>query len=138
MTTQEDDEIREAMRILDRGHADLEINALCSIVHCANVRWWRDPFSGLRKERNVGEMLMLCVSELAEALEGHRKGLQDDKLPSRSMLSVELADCIIRIFDLSAGLNLDLGGAFVDKMHFNASREDHKSENRVKEGGKKY
>jgi NTP pyrophosphatase (non-canonical NTP hydrolase) len=62
----------------------------------------------------------------------------DDKLPSRPMLEVELADTIIRIFDMAAGLDLDLGGAFVDKMAYNASREDHKIENRKLLNGKKY
>ncbi len=107
-------------------------------VHMANVNWWIDPHTGEKKERNVGEMLMLCVSELAEAMEGHRKDLQDDKLPHRSMLEVEIADCMIRLFDLGAGLNLDIAGAFVEKMEYNSSRADHKIENRLKPGGKKY
>lgn len=88
--------------------------------------------------RNVGELLALSHSELSEALEGHRKNLKDDKLPHRKMLEVELADAIIRIFDISAGLGLDLGGAFVEKMEYNRTRKDHSLEERMKEGGKKY
>jgi len=114
------------------------LNELCSHTHLANKKWWHDPQTGQPIQRNVGEMLMLCVSELAEAMEGHRKGLKDDKLPTRTMLEVELADCIIRIFDISAGLGLDLGGAYVEKMAYNSIRADHKPENRIKEGGKKY
>lgn len=90
------------------------------------------------KNRNVGELLMLCVSELAEALEGNRKGLMDDKLPRRKMFEVELADCLIRIFDLCGGMGLDVGAAFVEKMAYNAQRADHKIENRLMEGGKAY
>lgn len=116
----------------------LVINNLCDIVHKANEKWWIDLDSGLPLKRNVPEMLMLVVSELAEAMEGHRKSLKDDKLPWRSMFEVELADALIRIFDISAGLGLDLGGAFVEKMAFNAQREDHKIEHRRAEGGKKY
>jgi len=63
---------------------------------------------------NVPERLMLIVSEIAEAMEGHRKGLMDDKLPTRPMLEVELADAVIRIFDLGGGLSLDLGGAIAE------------------------
>lgn len=73
-------------------------------------------------ERNVGELLMLMTSELAEALEAHRKDLPDDKLTHRSGLEVELADCMIRIFDAAGGLGLDLGGAMVEKLEYNRSR----------------
>ena len=62
----------------------------------------------------------------------------DDKLPHRQMAEVELADCIIRIFDMCAGLGMDLEGAFEEKMAFNAMRADHKPENRVLAGGKVY
>lgn len=71
-------------------------------------------------------------------MEGHRKGLQDDKLPHRSMFEVELADVLIRLFDLAGAYNLDLGGAMEEKIAFNKQREDHKLENRMKSGGKKY
>jgi NTP pyrophosphatase (non-canonical NTP hydrolase) len=116
------------------------INALCAEVHGDNVKagWWSDPATGLRKDRNIGEILMLIVSEIAEGMEGHRKSLMDDKLPHRPMLEVELADACIRIFDLSGALGFDLGGAIEEKRAFNASRADHKIENRMKPGGKAY
>ena len=114
------------------------LDELAARVHEANTKWWIDLETDQPKERNVGEMLMLCVSELAEALEGHRKGLQDDKLVQYRMLDVELADCLIRILDLCAGLNINIGEVFESKMDFNRTREDHKIENRKKEGGKKY
>lgn len=90
------------------------------------------------KPREVGTMLMLIVSEIAEAMEGHRKNLMDDHLPHRSMIEVELADAVIRICDLADKLNLDLGNAILEKLTYNQSRADHKPENREKEGGKKY
>lgn len=37
------------------------------------------------KPREVGTMLALVHSEVSEALEGFRKGLMDDHLPSRKM-----------------------------------------------------
>lgn len=104
----------------------------------AAAGWWKNPATGEPLKRSTGELLMLCVSELAEAMEGDRKGLKDDKLPERDMLEVELADAVIRIFDMAGGLGLDLPGALVEKLEYNATREDHKPENRVKEGGKKY
>ena len=115
---------------------------LVAASHGAAVRagWWTDLHTGesLIGKRNVGEILMLAVSELAEAMEGHRKNLMDDKLPHRPMMEVELADAIIRITDTAGALGFDLPGAIVEKMAYNATREDHKPENRLKEGGKAY
>lgn len=97
-----------------------------------DVRTWPPKFFKLW----VSAKLMLCVTELSEAMEGHRKGLNDTHLVDRPMLEVELADTIIRAFDLAGGLCLDLPGAIVAKLRYNASREDHKLENRLKDGGK--
>lgn len=94
--------------------------------------WWSNT-----TERDIPRLLMLCVSELAEAIEGDRKGLMDDHLPHRKMLEVELADCAIRIFDMAGGLGLDLPGAIAEKIAYNVGRADHKPENRAN-GGKKY
>ena len=114
------------------------LNALSRMVHKANAKWWVDINTGALLKRNVGELLMLAVSELSEALEGHRKNLDDDHLPNRKMFEVELADCIIRIFDMAAGLGYDIGGAFEEKMKYNLSRVDHTHAHRLQEGGKKY
>jgi len=118
--------------------AAYQINRLCMRVHEANSQWWQDLNTGERLDRNVGEMLALVHSEISEALEGHRKNLQDSHLPHRKSIEVELADALIRIFDLGAGLGLDLGGAFEDKMAYNAVRADHKREARLEANGKKY
>lgn len=114
------------------------LNDLASKIHKANEKWWKDIKTGEPLNRNVGELLMLSVSELSEALEGHRKNLMDDKLPHRSMIEVELADCIIRVLDLAEGLNLNIGAALVEKCVFNLTRADHSVEERLKENGKKY
>lgn len=86
----------------------------------------------------VPEKLCLTHSELSEAMEGHRRGLMDDKLPHRPMLEVELADALIRIMDLAGALKLDLAGATIEKLAFNQDRADHKPEARAAEGGKGY
>jgi NTP pyrophosphatase (non-canonical NTP hydrolase) len=114
------------------------INELCAEVHEANEKWWKSLETGEPIQRNIGELLCLVHSEISEAMEGHRKGLMDDKLPHRPMIEVELADAVIRIFDMAGGLGLDLGGAFQEKMAYNAVRADHKHENRKAAGGKKY
>ena len=100
--------------------------------------WWTDLKTGDLKPVNVAEKLCLIHSEVSEAMEGDRKGLMDDKLPHRSMLEVELADVVIRTFDLAGRLELDVVGAMIEKLAYNAERADHKPENRAAEGGKAY
>lgn len=100
--------------------------------------WWNETATGRRLERNTGEMLMLIVSEIAEGMEGDRKSLMDDKLPHREMLEVELADAVIRIFDLAGSRGYDLGAAIAEKIAFNLNRPDHKPAARQAVGGKKY
>jgi len=118
------------------------INDLADDIHADNVKagWWTDLKTGesIVETRNRPEMLMLIVSEIAEAMEGHRKNLMDDKLPWRRMLEVELADAMIRILDLAGAENMDLGGAIKEKREFNANRADHKIENRIKPDGKAF
>lgn len=116
----------------------MTLNDYVADVHAANAKWWFDLDTGDPLKRNVGELLMLTVSELAEAMEGHRKNLLDDKLPHRKMFEVELADAVIRIFDIAGGLELDLHGAYIEKMKYNATRVDHSVEHRKSEHGKKY
>lgn len=89
-------------------------------------------------EREIGTMLMLIVSEVAEAMEGDRKNLMDDHLPHRKMIEVELADAVIRIGDLAGKLRLDLGGAIDEKLAYNKSRKDWTKEVRESKHGKKY
>lgn len=85
-----------------------DLNALAARVHEANKQWWIDLQTGAPLDRNMDEMLMLVVSEFAEAMEGHRKNLMDDKLPHRVMAEVELADAYIRLLDIAGAKGIDL------------------------------
>jgi NTP pyrophosphatase (non-canonical NTP hydrolase) len=116
---------------------DGTLGKLATRCHEANRKWWYDSY-GVKKARNKGELLMLIVSEISEAMEGERKDQMDDKLPHRKMAEVELADALIRIFDYAGAFGYDLQGAFDEKLAFNATRADHDPANRDKVGGKKW
>lgn len=126
-----------------------DLTSFFDFIHQFNIDrgWWHDIHTGAAKERNVGEILMLAVSELSEALEGDRKKLKDDKLPQFPMFTVEIGDAIIRLADI-AGSN---SGAFmgntefarqsaealVAKIEYNFTRSDHTRAARLA-GGKAY
>lgn len=115
----------------------MNLNDYAAQCHENNAKWWVRE-DGTPLDRNKGEMLMLMVSEIAEAMEGERKDLMDDKLPHRKMVEVELVDALIRIFDYAAAYGYDLEGAYQEKRAFNATREDHTHEARALAGGKKW
>jgi len=111
-----------------------DISLLCH-TKAKQAGWWNN---GIDIDLLIPRNLLLIVSEISEAMEGHRCDLMDDKLPERKMLEVELADAIVRIFDLSEKLNMDIAGAILEKIKFNETRQDHKIENRLKNNGKAY
>jgi len=115
-----------------------DINLLAKTIRQLNERWWQDPHTLRPIIRNMGEMLMLVVTEIAEGFEGFRKDAQDEHLPHRKALEVELADAIIRILDIAANLNMDIGGAMEEKLAYNSIRQDHTFEARKAPGGKKF
>lgn len=101
------------------------------------------------KERETGTLLMLCVSELAEAMEADRKSryadleayrsctMADDILSEdfdiylessfekliKDTFEDELADTIIRILDLCGAKGIDIEKHIETKMKYNQTRE---------------
>lgn len=123
-------------------HARVAAEVLTDVCHgtARAAGWWNaaDPNTSMANPLHFSNKLCLIHSEISEAMEGDRKSLPDDKLPHRPMREVELADAVIRIFDLAGGYGLDLAGAIVEKLAYNAQRADHKPENRAGAGGKAY
>jgi len=80
--------------------------------------WWEKP-------RSTIECLALVGCEVAEAIEDVRDGntitkyAEDGKLNG---LPSELADIVIRVFDLAGHLNVDLGKTIVEKHEYNKTR----------------
>ncbi|WP_332457502.1 hypothetical protein [Petrimonas sp.] len=93
------------------------------------------------KGRETGTLLMLCVSELAEAMEADRKDryadlelIEKDKEDFidfkwsfensiKDTFEDELADTIIRILDLCGAKGIDIEKHIELKMKYNATRE---------------
>ncbi len=114
-----------------------DINILCRAIYNQNKAkgFWDDN----PKDRNFGELLMLVTSELGEALEADRKGnrvLQKDlqsvseefdegrfKELIKDTVEDEVADAVIRLFDMCGALNIDLGKHMELKLRYNDSRE---------------
>ncbi len=124
----------------------MEIKELMLAIHQTNIEkgFWED-----KANRNVGEVLMLCVSELAEALEAHRKNKKADlhayqqavaalspqeKLDGKAINPIfkthikdsfedEIADTVIRLFDMSEAFGIDLEWHVQQKLAYNKSRE---------------
>ena len=86
------------------------ISELCEYCHSIAVEkgFWE-------KERNIGEALMLVVTEIAEAMEGYRHQDNDN-------FREEIADAFIRLFDLCGGLKIDIEGEINKKCDINKKR----------------
>ena len=96
----------------------MQISQMQAEVHRTAVEhgWWEAP-------RPVGEVLMLMVTEIAEAMEAYRSGNpESEKIPGFSQMEEELADVVIRLLDYAGGENLDIEGALLAKMAYNEKR----------------
>ena len=82
--------------LIKRGGKLIDYNEWAKKIYGQNcdVGWWDDA------DRCMFQTLQLVSTEVAEATEGERKDLMDDKLTHRKMGEVELADTMIRVLDI--------------------------------------
>lgn len=81
-------------------------------------------------ERNPGEVLMLIVTEVAEAMEAIRDGYPLDEMEYGGELRnkpigvpSEMADIVIRVLDACAGWGIDIDTAVREKIDYNRTRD---------------
>jgi len=104
------------------------INQLVQEAHANAVAkgWWDE-------ERTFGELIALIHSEASEALEDYRAGRRPTEVwyeinstdpVHRKPCGIpsELADIVIRVFDVCGRYGIDLEKAITEKMAYNATR----------------
>tara|TARA_B100000945_G_C20219122_1_gene519747 strand:+ start:101 stop:424 length:324 start_codon:yes stop_codon:yes gene_type:complete len=99
----------------------MDINKLIEKSHDIAISkgWWD-------QEREIPELIALIHSELSEALEEYRVSENLDIRYENNKpegFVVELADVLIRIFDLSGKYKIDLKKALETKLKYNETRE---------------
>lgn len=114
----------------------MNIKEISKEIHDVNVEkgFWDE-------KRNIGELLMLVTSELGEALEADRKGMKAEienyniitdaeggfssyafRNCIKDSFEDEIADAVIRLFDLATGLGIDLEFHIQQKLNYNKTR----------------
>ena len=111
------------------------LNEIAQVFHQSSVKkgFWD-------KDREKGTILMLVVSELAEALEADRKNKYADLLLGENIpvgdtfercfkahikdtFEDEIADTFIRLFDLVGAYDIDIDKHIELKIKYNQTRE---------------
>lgn len=95
-----------------------------------NINMLVEITSGIAREKGFHDVsngfihdAALVITEVAEAIEGFRRGTKpDEHVPELSNVEIELADAVIRIFDMAGRYKLNLGDAIVKKSCYNTTR----------------
>lgn len=90
--------------------------------------WHTDPSTGepIDPRPRIPERIALIHSELSEALEEYRRGTLGDYEGEGGKpegFAIELADAVIRLFDLCGALGIDLEDAVSRKHEYNRTRQ---------------
>lgn len=100
------------------NYPGITISDAMQAIHCVAIEkgWWKD-------NRYLPELLCLVHSEVSECLEAYRHN-------NREGIEEELADIVIRVFDIAAAEGIDLENAINKKHKINQKRP-------YRHGGKK-
>jgi NTP pyrophosphatase (non-canonical NTP hydrolase) len=117
------DILEQWMMPQDRAYVQMlkgrTLNAIAKEIHDNALAhgWWDEP-------REFGTVLMLCTSELSEALEADRSGepMVWDNNGKPDGVAVEMADCIIRILDWAEHMGVDMETIILAKHEYNKTR----------------
>ena len=114
------DLLEAALREKPLGGLAIEIN------HINRANGWKvlKPEDWTDEPYKVPAVLMLIVSEAAEALEGFR---HDD----RANFDEEIADILIRVLDLAGGLGIDIDHEVGVKLEKNRHRGERHGGKRI-------
>lgn len=86
-----------------------------SIREVNDLNGWRIPKDAWEIDSFIPEKLMLVVTEVVEAMEAYRDNDERN-------FAEELADIVIRVFDLTSGLGIDIEKEIIAKNEINRSR----------------
>lgn len=97
----------ETETVTIKGKSLNELSQICHSIAREKGFW--------DNERNIGEALMLIVTELGEAMEAYR-------IEDQENFREEIADTFIRLFDLCGGFGLDMEEEIEKKSNKNKKR----------------
>lgn len=98
------------------------------------IRQWTEA-KGWADDRSVGDLMMLMVTEVAEAYEEYRNNREPLEVyvvaGKPEGIPIELADVVIRILSFCGKYNIDLQDAVLQKMAYNETRPHRHGGKRV-------
>lgn len=128
--------LKESILENDKG-GSLTIAELIEQSHetARDKGWWDEEKDG-EADRGPGTMIMLMVTELAEAFEEYRNGREITEIWYREDgkpegVPTEFADVLIRIADYCGKHNIPLARATREKLAFNKTRSHRHGGKRV-------
>lgn len=107
-----------------------------SFTNSANKGFWDDYNNAVLVGNKTlvraltNEKLLLVTSELTEAMEELRSGHKVDEIYTGDKgkpegFGVEIADAVIRLFDIAGGVGIDLDALISQKMGYNIASRGH-------------